>query len=161
MLFYLVLETHYYLCLLRSLVARPRLPCLLPPAIFAITRRIIRSIASSLLVAPIICDRISHLHVPDGIDAILGTPTFLNTRVYLVETESRRKPELLGFNSLQGSMAAMGIDGIQSGCPWSHSKRRADGCRCWTYLVFLLRRIPTTTQRVPSIRSPKMVETTF
>lgn len=107
-----VLAPPHDISILRAVLPRLTLPCLLPPAIRASPRRIIWPFSGQVLLASSVRDCQSFTHVAAGLDAVPGTSLVVNAGLHLVSAEpghSTQFPRSLGFHR---SLPPMGFDGL-------------------------------------------------
>ena len=139
---FLVLASPHYVSLLWSPITGSRFSCFLPPTIFSITRRVIRTIAGTVCLAITLCNDLFDMPLPFGINAISWSSIIVYISLYLVEAEPRHPFEFPWPSGLHGAIPSMGIDGIQLDTPWHDSKGRDYGSCDWTRMVLLLGCLP-------------------
>jgi hypothetical protein len=140
---FLVLASPHYVSLLWSPITGSRFSCFLPPTIFSITRRVIRTIAGTVCLVITVCNDLFDMPLPFGINAISWPSIIVYISLYLVEAEPRHPFEFPWPSSLHSAIPSMGIDGIQLDTPWHDSKGRDYGSCDWTRMVLLLGCLPT------------------
>jgi hypothetical protein len=82
---YLVLAPSHDVPLLWTFESRPRFPRLLSTTLLPSSRGVIWPLARSLLLAPALCNSLSHLPLPPCIDALSWAPSFFHTGIYMVK----------------------------------------------------------------------------
>lgn len=95
-----VLATPIDLSLFRPHLYGPRLPHLLPPAVFSFTRRVCRPFARRLLVAASIFHGLPPRSLATRLHALLGATIVLHARVYMVAAEQRHTTQLPGVDDV-------------------------------------------------------------
>lgn len=107
-----VLATLDDVSVLRPFLTRPTLSHILPTALCATTRRIIREIRCLFLMATPLCHGESDCIVAARLYAVPRTPALIHTRLYLGSSQPRHQAKLPWFTCLHSSVSAVGIDGL-------------------------------------------------
>jgi hypothetical protein len=134
--------------LLWTILSRPSLPRILPPALFTASRRIVRSIASPLLLAATILHGLLDPHVSTRLDAFPRPAALINTRVHLVQTEPGYETEFPWPLGVHCAVPALGPHGLQLGHERNDSERRDHGRGNWPCVVLLHGCLPSSAQRL-------------
>ena len=108
-----VLAPPHHIPLLRTPLPRPRLPRLLPHAVFPTIRRELRALTRAFLLAPPLRNDMSDLPLPARQHAVPRTPAVQHTRLHLVAAEPRHSAFLPWAPCLHGPVSAVGVDGVQ------------------------------------------------
>ena len=119
-----VLAPHNHLLLLRAPQPRPPLPHLLPATLFAPPRRVVRTLARTLLMAARVCLDTAPMHGAHVIHGLPRVRTVEHFDLHLEQEEPRHVTWLPGAVGLQSAVPTMGIAGLLVGHAWYTAKGR-------------------------------------
>ena len=107
-----VLAPIHILPLLRTAKPRPSLPRLLPPAIFAPPRGVVRPVTGALLLAALLRHGLPPMYIAIALHALYGHRAVLQPRLHLESPQPRHAPQLLGHAGVHGALSPVGSDGL-------------------------------------------------
>jgi hypothetical protein len=113
-----VLETTHHLLLLRPTESRPALPHLLPPAIRATSRGIVRSLYGTLCMAPHVRFHAPSLHRAHVLHGFPRLGSQQHAHLHMEQEEPRHNAQLPRAAGLQGAILAVGADGLFAHHAW-------------------------------------------
>lgn len=132
-----VLAPHNHILLLWPIQFGPSLPHILPPALLASPRGIVRSVASTLRVASHVRFYTVTVHGSAVLNGISRLGAIKHTGLHLESQEPRYYAQLPRALRLQGTVSAMGVDVLCSDHAWNGSERRnVRYCRRTQYVFF-------------------------